>query len=202
MITWDTIKELSTGKLTTSSAIWIFIVPAIAKISEGLEGKSDLFSFQIVAPYSLILLYFSALAFFLASVIYIVRCPSFVKSVSSYNDFTKQGMSHFNLTESVKLVDDITASNLKLELKDMIATATTKEIDKHEVISVSAGKKKETFTFNKHELPEVFWLIYLFHIEQRKFEQWFAMSLYIAGFCMLGYTLIVNLCIVVEYIMP
>lgn len=201
MITWGTLKQLSTGKLTSSTAIWIFIVPAIAKISEGLEGKvPDLISFTILAPHSLILLYFSAIAFFLGSIIYIVRCPSFVKAVSSFNDFTQQGMSHFNLTESLRSVSDDSAKKLRAELKRIVPTPTNNEIDDNEVVSISAGNEEETFTFNRSSLPEVFWIIYSFQLDQRKPEQWLAMFLYFAGFCLLGYTLFANFCIVVEHI--
>lgn len=65
MNSWSTIKELSTGKLITSTSIWIFLVPAITKMGNVTEEyMNSVFSISIVSSFSLLCLYFSAIAFF------------------------------------------------------------------------------------------------------------------------------------------
>ena len=117
MKTWGVIKQLCSGKLAASTAVWIFIVPAIVKISQTIENESVIYGVELVAPHSLIYLYFSAVAFFISNILYIIACPSLIKEVRNYNTFCSLGYTVFDLSNSTENVKGYDAKKLVERIK-------------------------------------------------------------------------------------
>lgn len=199
MKTWIVLKDLSNSRLIYSSSIWIFVVPAVAKFSGEIGGLwVDENIFEFAVPYSFYLLYFSAVAFFLGSVVYLVFCPEIIKKINSYSDFLQEGMTVCNLNESLKKVSEEKSKKLIEVLRKEAGSATPEEIDEFRVLTLSSGQRPITFSFEKEKISVVFWLIYRFHQEQRVAAQticWLAFSI---GIVLVFSILFLNLVYVVR----
>ncbi|EGQ7756551.1 hypothetical protein IO707_000842 [Vibrio vulnificus] len=199
MKSWKILKELSTGKLISSTSIWIFLVPAIAKLTDFSESIVDgIYPVNFVSPTSLVLLYLSAVSFFLASLIYIARCPSFIKQFDNYLDFEEKKMSIININSSLTSASDKDTKTIIEELNNNVDKATTEEIDSSCVLTIISGKERSSFSFNKDKLPMVFWPIYGYHLGSRCFAQFFCWLFYIIGFSIMIYIFVSNFIVVIN----
>ena len=204
MNTWGVIKQLCSGKLVASTAVWIFIVPAIVKISQVIEVKSVINGVELVAPHSLIYLYFSAVSFFISNILYIVACPNLIKEVRNYNAFCSLGYTVFDLSNSTENVKEATAKKLIYKIKKEVESATPDEIDssEHQTQTLTIGLKNEpqAFTFKVNDLPVVFNLVYNFNLGRLYGMQLLCWMFLSIGLGLLAFLLINNLFVVASEI--
>ncbi|ELL1566635.1 hypothetical protein ACPFMM_003532 [Vibrio cholerae] len=199
MRSWKILKELSTGRLISSTSVWIFLVPAIAKLTVLGDNIVDgRYLIDVLYPKSLVLLYLSAVSFFLASLIYMVRCPGYIKQFDNYLDFEHQRMSIVNINTSLTSTSEHATKKLMQELNDSVEKATKEEIDSSCVLTITSGKKRCSFSFNRDNLPLVFWAIYNCHLGSRKISQFFCWLFYIVGFLIMAFILIANFIVVID----
>ncbi|MCD9462646.1 hypothetical protein CJF25_06510 [Photobacterium phosphoreum] len=198
---WMTIKEISKSKISTSCALWIFIVPAIAKLSTviGTHGYND-FTFKLVAPHSFILLYFAAISFFLGTLLYTLACPPFLKAVDNYNDFEKLKMTEFNLSQSLEKFSKIRAEEIISIIRKKIGKANITSIDSDQALLIEAGDSLDSIMVESKNLIKCFWLVHDYHQSTRLVFQYIIMIFYLCGFGILLYILASNLFIVLNTI--
>ncbi|MCF7699978.1 hypothetical protein [Loktanella sp. M215] len=112
---WEALKSILDNKIVASTNIWVFVLPAIMVLTEKFPVSLQIFPFGAQAPlelslkipYNWFLLYFAAMAFFCARLIYVIRCPNFLRQYRSAADAVNNGVTAEILRERVKefLVD-------------------------------------------------------------------------------------------------
>lgn len=109
-ITWSFSENIAKSKLVKSSYIWLFITPLISKTLSELEKIIHLkflgWEFKITTslPFSWELLFYSALIFTIANLLYQAKCPEILKKYSNYDSFKKAGGSLLELHKEMKKI--------------------------------------------------------------------------------------------------
>lgn len=101
---WSNIKVLGENKMINKSYVYLFLVPALAKIFEKVNSPLNLKmfgeEFEIVfeLPFTWQVFFFSALFFTIGAIIYTFCAPSIVKDNNSFGDFfnEKKNFSHID----------------------------------------------------------------------------------------------------------
>jgi hypothetical protein len=103
---WSSLKNIGNSRKVKSTLIWIFIVPTAIKIIEAIPRKigipftSTVVDFQqFYLPFNWVIMYFAAIMFSLASIIYLSRCPSIIKKYSNYSGIEKLDLGVRKLVE-------------------------------------------------------------------------------------------------------
>lgn len=98
---WSTLKALLDNKLVASTYIWVFVLPALMALTERFPLELPIYSFggesplvlNLDVPYNWYLIYFSAICFGFARLIYIARCPAFLRQYSSAAEAVANGVT-------------------------------------------------------------------------------------------------------------
>ncbi|WP_394388818.1 hypothetical protein [Shewanella woodyi] len=198
---WESIKAASQSKISAGSAIWIFLVPAIVKVSNGI-GVHDVntYEFQLVAPQSFLLLYFSAMAFFLALIMYVLFCPDLIKKTNSFDDFNNLGMDEYNLSMTLRCLGRNESSKISAEIKGSLGMPSTEMIDKELYKIIKVGKEGTPILIRCEQLMQAYWIVREFHNERLPLFQIVSIVLYAAGVFMLMYILFSNLFLVINHV--
>ena len=195
---WIILKDICTGKMIASTSIWIFIVPAVTKVFNLIESSTPVIGgVNLVAPQNLIILYFSAIAFFLSSLIYTLFCPDLIKKYSSFTDYQSEGKNEVNLTYSLKHLNGKSSKQLFDKLEKNIERASPDDVNKSLDATISIGKQPLSFTFKKEYLSEVYWTIYEYFSGYSIYAQIISWVLLVIGFILLAFILFANLYLVV-----
>lgn len=92
-INWYSIKFLPDNKFVKSVAIWLFILPSLSKTFKNL-------------PFSWYSLFFAALCFAIANMIYMIKCPAIIKNHISFVGFVGDRKTSIHLKEYQKEIKD------------------------------------------------------------------------------------------------
>lgn len=100
-IRWSTLKAILDNKIVASTYVWIILLPIIMNATSKLPRNINIFPWGSVDPVTISLeipvnwysLYFSALIFALARILYIYKCPEFLRKYSSASDATSKGIT-------------------------------------------------------------------------------------------------------------
>ena len=84
---WRSLKAILDNRVVASTAVWIFLIPVLVSVTRQFPVL------QIELPFNLFLIYFSALSFFLARMIYNIWCPDFLRRYSSPAEAIADGVS-------------------------------------------------------------------------------------------------------------
>lgn len=101
-INWYSIKFLPNNKFVKYVAIWLFILPLLNKLP----------FFKL--PFNLYCLFFAALCFAIANIIYMLRCPNIIKDHISFVGFISDGKTSYHLQEyknEIKNIHTIITNN-------------------------------------------------------------------------------------------
>lgn len=93
--TWADLRSFGNSRLIRTSYIWLFLVPAAAKVLDPLTemplslAKLGIIEEPVVLhlPTAWAAFYFMSLAFAVAQTIYYFRCPQLVKQFTSYGEY-------------------------------------------------------------------------------------------------------------------
>jgi hypothetical protein len=106
---WQGLRRFGSSKIVKSSYYWIFLIPLFSKVATQLHpvllnipGFGQTADFSL--PFSWFLLYFSALSFALASLLYDIFCPRIISTFKDFREFLDSGY------ESLFLVDELDAN--------------------------------------------------------------------------------------------
>ncbi|GIU46350.1 hypothetical protein TUM4438_21950 [Shewanella sairae] len=198
---WESIKTASLSKISAGSTIWIFLVPAIVKISNGIgiHVVND-YKLQIVAPQSFVLLYFSAMSFFLALMVYILFCPSLIKKTNSFDDFNSLGMNEYNLSSTISNLSANKSKELISDIKENLGMPSPEIIDKEEYKIIKVGKEGTPILIQSEKIPQAYWIVREFHNARLPLVQLISILLYITGILILIYILFSNLFLVINHV--
>ena len=100
-VKWSTLKSILDNKLVASTYIWILVLPiamsATSKFPKTIAtfpwGIREPLVIRLDIPINWYLLYFSAILFALARIIYVIRCPEFLRHHSSATEATAKGIT-------------------------------------------------------------------------------------------------------------
>lgn len=199
MRSWSAIKEFSNSRLVYSTSIWIFVVPALTKISSAANDYySGSFTFVNLFSHSLYLVYFSAVSFFLGCMVYYAACPVVIKKFDSFSCFLKEGMSIININESLENLDEKESSELIDLVRKKVDPATVQEIDSARALTLCSGKVPACYSFEENKLKEIFWVIYGFNQSRRIWAQGLCWLFFAVGFFQLAALLFLNLYSVIK----
>jgi hypothetical protein len=94
-IEWDILKQLKKMSFVKNAYIWLLFIPIVAKIFEKMmtvnEANIVILGHQILLslslPFSWVALYFSAVCFIFATVLFNLFCPIIIFENDSFSDF-------------------------------------------------------------------------------------------------------------------
>lgn len=98
---WTTLKALLDNKLVASTYIWIFILPIVMSLTADfpltlpitLPNADAPLVFNLTIPYNWYQMYFAAVCFALARLIYVTLCPDFLKKYNSPSEAISDGLT-------------------------------------------------------------------------------------------------------------
>ncbi|TXY08862.1 hypothetical protein [Vibrio mimicus] len=97
---WSVLSGLGKSKFIRSFNLWFIAIPIVAKFLESFPESTafvllkEELGFTWALPFSWKALYFAALFFTLANIIYTIFCPAIIKNYDSFTDFMhKDGSS-------------------------------------------------------------------------------------------------------------
>jgi hypothetical protein len=105
---WYSYNRLGKSKIIQSSYIWSFIVPIVAKLLSKINTDIIIKIFDVSIPLSFCLpfswkiFYFSSISFAIASIVYKLKCPAFIKEYNSFQDFDNEGKTESQVRESLR----------------------------------------------------------------------------------------------------
>ena len=121
---WQSLRRLGSIRIFRLWYYWLILVPIFAKL---LSGLSSAITFEIFGgrinlniglPFSWQMLYFSAVSFSIATIIYQINCPMIISRYTIYSEFAAEGRGRRNLMAELskayfeeKLVEEIDVSN-------------------------------------------------------------------------------------------
>ncbi len=200
--TWNKLRKINSSKIINSMYIWIFIVPIIVKVFEAMNGGiydfvmfEETIKIKLELPFSLIIFYFSAIAFAIGNLIIVFKCPLIIQENDSYNTYESSGKKLKQLKE---YIEDIGYDWGKLanEIDEQI----DKRFDVHKTISSWENKAKAEE--EKENPKNYFWQIYDEAKESNTTFRFFGGLSYLIGFTLLAIVLIQNFIFIVKTLFP
>lgn len=98
---WTTLKSILDNKTVASTYVWILALPILMSVTSKFPlelpvafGHTDsILIFNLSIPYNWYLMYFSAVCFAAARMVYTVSCPTFLKQYSSPPEAMENGIT-------------------------------------------------------------------------------------------------------------
>lgn len=156
MINWESIKAISEDKIIASSAVWIFITPLLVKLHDNLATNKN--SESLFINENISLLYFSALAFFISSIMYKMLCPKVIKTTESYQDFVSRRMNHINIQEFMSESSKSTSIMIKSMINESTTKPTPQEIDENMTFYLEVNRDS-CLNIKISEMDSIYWII-------------------------------------------
>ena len=201
-IGWSTLASFGNNKVIRAFNLWVFLVPVLTKILSGISENINFMFFGekitlvMGLPFSLFSLYVSALAFFIANILFMMFCPPIIKSYGSFNDYQLKDGSYEKIKQDFerylsKIDDENINSCIELFLervphKKLVGGLLSRDkLIKSEVVEDGVG---EAFAYLRGILEyEVQW------------AQKLCFAVYLIGMCFAGYVLFQNCIYVFNY---
>jgi hypothetical protein len=200
---WSVLNGLGQSRWMRTSYFWFLFVPIAAKAVDWSVriGETQL-SFDVNLPFSWRVFYFSAVAFALASFLYQVFCPGFVRDYASFADFAEQGKGDRQLGEYVLNIiqqsdDQLVHPQTRAFLGEFLMSAT----DPKEVWDALPNERnladvRRTLSgirISEDQMPDAFWLAHSYADRRKPLLRALCTALYGIGFALLVYVMIQNI---------
>ena len=97
---WSDLTRLGKNKVITSSYIWLIIVPIVAKALSKIEEITTITAFNTTwkittrLPFNWENLYYGALSFTIANIIYSIYCHYSIKEYKTFQDYQQNGKNN------------------------------------------------------------------------------------------------------------
>lgn len=110
---WRSIAALQNSKGVQAVAIWFIITPIAAKF---LRTKlAEEYFLGTALPFSLVVFYISATAFFVSTILYTLWCPKIIRSYRTWSEFENSEGSYESLVPWVtEVLDELPDERLRL----------------------------------------------------------------------------------------
>jgi len=98
---WSTMRSVLEAKVISSISVWLILVPILVNFTSEFptfyyaapfSGKDDL-TFVLEIPFNWYLLYFSAICFAVARLLYVIACPQFIRKYGSSASASSDGVT-------------------------------------------------------------------------------------------------------------
>ena len=95
---WEKLKSNTSNTFIRSNYIWLAFVPAAAKVLQKLESPLEIgvgdasITLVLELPFSWQLFYWGAISFIVAHLIYLWRCPAYIRMFTDYQDYKRHGL--------------------------------------------------------------------------------------------------------------
>lgn len=213
---WQSLVNIGNNKIVKSSYIWIFIIPIIAKTLEKVPEKVFIpftnaeIEIILTLPFSWNLLYFSALIFALATVLFAYKSPELVNKFSDVNEYKEKGLGKEQLITFFsswlrKETKVYQASGENIEIEKLILDfykkyANELSNDKLNTLNnteIDINKRIRMITIKDDEFSNAFWFLRSLMANDNLIFRTIITILYIFGFLMLFKILIDNISVVI-----
>lgn len=206
---WSSQRAIANSKVVKSSAIWLFVVPLAAKTLESLNGPlvftvfSEEIKLTTSLPFSWQMLFFSAVFFTTASIVYSVFCPELVKRYVSYTEFEADGKSRLQIIRALRTIswNEKSQTPKKEYLPDLVAFFKTYTESGH----LSSEQIINHLAENFNEMPSVqgknsnaFYHVYEISNAHTQPLIWISFVLYLCGFAAIAGVVYQNIAYVVR----
>jgi hypothetical protein len=199
-LNWITLKSIASAKIVASTAVWVFLVPAIVKITnllnDTITGQSNI-GLEF-APFSIVLLYFSALSFFLGSICYHIFCPNIIKITDSFSSFVNEGMDSHNLSMSLRALNKKSTVELINNLRQNADEASMDDINNNNYFTIISAHNN-SINLKLNQLSSVFWIVYEFISTRKNFGRHLTSIFFLLGIILLSIIFIRNIEVVAIY---
>lgn len=203
MIQWSNIRFLGNSKLVKQNYIWIFLVPILFKLLSSSETPIQFININIftVLPFSWTLLYYSALAFALGNLLYLIFCPQIIQRYSDYSEFRAAGycMTHLN-----KFINELFNNGKSIrellinKLTSLSDKTPPKEIDDGKTSVIEIKENDKAYNINNTFESDLFWYAYEKSDEIKKIPLILSNICFLAGFVCLAIIFLKNLALVIS----
>ena len=206
---WSSQRSIANSKIVKSSAVWLVLVPLVAKILSSLDNVIELtifngvFKFSTALPFSWQLLFFSASFFTVAGLIYSLFCPDIVKLYENFTQFDSDGKTRLQINSALKKIVWDTSKGKIISSYIPIASKFFKLYTKHmvetEIKSEDNGNSLfEDVTKNEGKNSNAFY--YVYSVSDIHGQNLITASLifYIGGFICIGIIAVQNVCFVIN----
>lgn len=105
---WSNLFSIANSRVVKSSVIWLFVVPLCAKLLLQVEYPLTFLAFgqkqsiSISLPFSWQLLFYAAIFFTIAGIIYSIYCPELVKKYKNYPQFEADGKTRLQINSALR----------------------------------------------------------------------------------------------------
>lgn len=109
--TWNGFRSVGESRILRSSYVWLVIVPIAARVLEAVRSPLNFtvlgapITVNVDLPFSWKAFFFASVAFTVASLVYVLRCPTFVREHKDFADFTSKGKKQLYIGLAAKVVD-------------------------------------------------------------------------------------------------
>jgi len=201
---WDAIRTLGENKLLQSSYFWFIFIAIIAKsLLPIMVDKFDIrlfdqiFSINLSLPFSWVVLFYTAVVFGFANLIYMYFVPDFVKDQKNYADFKRQGKNGFDITcELSRLSNEGIPldgfSNLD-EYCNQFHTSYCEDIHGYDFKDMPNKDKLKHETIKEEFENVAFWKVYDYSNISRPGYRLLSSFFYLTGFILLGMLFVQNI---------
>ncbi|RRC97699.1 hypothetical protein EHS89_16085 [Amphritea balenae] len=209
---WSSQRDIANSKIVKSSAFWLIIVPLTAKMLDELDGTISMTifggNFKLITslPFSWQLLFFAAVFFTIAGIIYSVFCPDIIKKYSNFSEFESDGKTRMQINHAFKKVTwDYKNSKPKAEYIPFLVTyfnsysnISETTVINDETIEENAKKLFDDIASNKGKNSNAFYFVHEVSDKHRQKLIWTSLAFYILGFCHIAVIAIENIAFVVK----
>ena len=201
---WSNLRAIANSKIVNSSAIWLIVVPLGAKV---LEGVNDVVTFKVFSqsislntslPFSWQLLFFAAIFFTIAGIMYAVFCPELVKQYPGYTKFQEDGNSRMQIMHALRKVTwnlkrQIPKEEYMPHLLTYFQTYTKYSGITAEEIRSNSFDLFDEVTSNEGKNSNAFYYVHEISNSHTQTRIWIAFAFYMAGFAAIGLIAIQNI---------
>ena len=98
-VNWTIVNSFGQSRFSKNSYVFLVLVPIAAKFLQNIQSPVEILfggkvhEIQLQLPFNWYVFYFGASLFSLASLIYVLYCPTLIKRFKDYGEFVKSGES-------------------------------------------------------------------------------------------------------------
>ncbi|MFM9888103.1 MAG: hypothetical protein ACKVQT_34190 [Burkholderiales bacterium] len=200
---WPTLRRLEANKVIRAAHFWTLAVPITAKLLEHVEDVVTVRFFDaslnlhLTLPFSWKVLFFAAISFLIANVIFGLLCPQLIKETSSYRDFAAQRRSAIELQAAIRKLLDV---NLLKEEEEAMIWFNWLGARWRNVVSAGAPTTVFTKEGDDQTFPEAYTIV-IHGLAQTKESARLAASIfYGCGLILLGIIVVENVIFVARHL--
>ena len=192
---WLKISEIGNSKLVKTMLIWLFLTPILAKSLAPINSIHFGFleenkNINLSLPFSWEIFFFCALAFTIANIIYIYKCPILIRKYKNYSDFKEKDNSLYLMvsyfeehSKKIKLINDLSYKTFVVVSTYSPSIDIVKEWTSDDTSNVNWNKGIDSLKHSKDDYKtDIFSSFRIILADISPFFSWLCFSLYTMGY--------------------